>query len=126
MVRLAQQSAGEAASAVQRSAQVHGKPMTTWALALAAHAPMCRLGKGFGVLRRAAWLRQAELLLLLGGALLGGGCEALVAAAAARLLAVLTGAAAWKCYPAGSARRRLPMSLWRMEHLRPLSACLSS
>lgn len=55
------------------------------------------------LLRRAGWLRQAELLLLLAAALLGGGCEALVAAAAVRLLAVLTDAAAWKCNPPGSA-----------------------
>ena len=40
-------------------------------------------------------------MLLLCSALLGGGCEALTAAAAVRLLAVLTDAAAWKCYPPG-------------------------
>lgn len=65
------------------------------------------------LLRRAAWLRQAELLLLLAAALLGGGCEALVAAAAVRLLAVLTDAAAWKCYPPGSAQR-LPF-MWHNQ-----------
>lgn len=40
-------------------------------------------------------------MLLLCCALLGGGCEALTAAAAVRLLAMLTDAAAWKCYPPG-------------------------
>lgn len=55
----------------------------------------------FTLPRRASWLRQAELVLLLCTALPGGGCEALTAAAAVRLLAMLTDASAWKCYPPG-------------------------